>query len=185
MKKVVISLGGSLINPGRINHNFLKEFKNAIKKYPRCKIVIVTGGGKVARDYIEALKDKSEKIRSLIGIKATKLNAMLVSNFLDNEIVVPDSLSGVERILKKKNLVVCGSLGYKEKMTSDGTAADIARYIKTDLLINMTNVKGLFDKDPRKFRNAKFISEINFSESYEWVIHRVFDRGTLEEVGVL
>lgn len=26
------------------------------------------------------------------------------------------------------------------------------------------------------------ISKINFQESYEWVIHRVFDRGTLKEV---
>ena len=110
------------------------------------------------------MSDKSEKIRSLIGIKATKLNAMLVSNFLDNEVVVPDSLTDVKRNLMKKNLVVCGALGYREKMTSDGTAADVARYLKADLLINMTNVKGLYDKDPRKFKNTKLISEIGFSD---------------------
>ncbi|MBS3151534.1 UMP kinase [Candidatus Woesearchaeota archaeon] len=162
--KIVISLGGSLINPGKINYNFLKEFKNTIKKFSGYKIVIVTGGGKIAREYIGALKDKSEKVRSLIGIKATKLNAMLVSNFLDNEVVVPDSLEEVGRILKRKNLVVCGSLGYRQDMTSDGTAADVARHLKADLLINMTNVKGLYDKDPRKFKNAKFISEISFGD---------------------
>ena len=117
--KIVISLGGSLINPGKINYNFLKEFKNTIKKFSGYKIVIVTGGGKIAREYIGALKDKSEKVRSLIGIKATKLNAMLVSNFLDNEVVVPDSLEEVGRILKRKNLVVCGALGYRKDMTSD------------------------------------------------------------------
>lgn len=164
MTKVVISLGGSLINPGRINYNFLKEFKRVIKKFSRYKIVIVTGGGKIARDYIEALHDKNEKIRSLIGIKATKLNAMLVSNFLDNEVVVPDSLNDVNKLLRRKNLVVCGALGYRERMTSDGTAADVARYLKADLLINITNVNGLYDRDPRKFKNAKFIPEISFSD---------------------
>ncbi|MBI2508061.1 UMP kinase [Candidatus Woesearchaeota archaeon] len=163
MKKIVISLGGSLINPGKINYKFLRGFKATIRKFFRYKIVIVTGGGKIARDYIEALSDKNEKIRSLIGIKATKLNAMLVSNFLDNEIVVPDSLNDVKKLLKRRNLVVCGALGYRDKMTSDGTAADVARSLKADLLINMTNVKGLYDKDPGKFKNAKLISEIGFS----------------------
>ena len=169
MKKIVISLGGSLINPGKINYKFLLEFKATIRKFSRYKIVIVTGGGKIARDYIEALSDKSEKIRSLIGIKTTKLNAMLVSNFLDNEIVVPDSLKEVEKLSRMKGIVVCGALGYREKMTSDGTAADVARYLKADLLINMTNVKGFYDKDPRKFKNAKLISEIGFFDFLKMV----------------
>ena len=29
---------------------------------------------------------------------------------------------------------------------------------------NITNVPGLYDKDPRKFKNAKFISEISFGD---------------------
>ncbi len=167
--KIVISLGGSLINPGKVDYSFLKEFKNVIKKFHRYKIVIVTGGGKIARDYIDALRDKNEKIRSLIGIKTTKLNAMLVSNFLDNNIVVPDSLNEVNKIFKRNNLIVCGALGYRENMTSDGTAADAARYLEADLLINMTNVKGLYDKDPRKFKNAKFIPNISFKDFLKMV----------------
>ena len=162
--KIIISLGGSLINPGRINYGFLKEFRNVIKKFPLHKIVIVTGGGKIARDYIEALGNKNEKIRSLIGIAVTKLNAMLVSNFLGSEIVVPDSLDDVKKLLRRKNLVVCGALGYREKMTSDGTAADVARYLKADLLVNVTNVKGLYDKDPRRFKDVEFIPKISFED---------------------
>ena len=49
-------------------------------------------------------------------------------------------------------------------MTSDGTAANIAREIKADYFINITNVSGLYDKDPRKNKNAKFISRINFND---------------------
>jgi len=167
--KIVISLGGSLINPGKVNHKFLSDFKITVKKFPRYKILVVTGGGKIAREYINTLENKSEKIRSLIGIGVTKLNAMLVSNFLDSNVIVPDSLSDMARDLSKRNLVVCGALGYKEKMTSDGTAADVARYLKADMLINMTNVKGLYDKDPGKYNDAKFISKISFREFLEMV----------------
>ena len=162
--KVVISLGGSLINPGKLNLAFLKEFKNVISKFNKDKVIIVTGGGKIARDYIDGLSDKSEKIRSLIGIQATKLNAMLVSNFFDSCIVIPYSLSQIKLLLKKNNLIICGALGYEPKMTSDGTAANIAREIKADYFINITNVSGLYDKDPRKNKNAKFISRINFND---------------------
>lgn len=162
--KLVISLGGSMIAPRELNLSFLKEFKKVIRKFSKYKIVIVTGGGKIARDYINALNDKDEKIRSLIGIQATKLNAMLVSNFLDSYIVIPDSLSQVKSLLNKNNIIVCGALGYEPKMTSDGTAANVARVIKADYFVNITNVKGLYDKDPRKNNNAKFISRISFSD---------------------
>ena len=165
--KIVISLGGSLINPGEVNYAFLKDFKRVIKKFPKHKILVVTGGGKIARDYIDALKDKSKKIRSLIGIGVTKLNAMLISNFLDSNMIVPDSLNDVTRAFSKNNLVVCGALGYREKMTSDGTAADAARALKAEMLINITNVKGLYNKDPKKFKDAKFISNISFRDFLE------------------
>ena len=70
----------------------------------------------------------------------------------------------IKSLLKKNNLIICGALGYEPKMTSDGTAANIAREIKADYFINITNVSGLYDKDPRKNKNAKFISRINFND---------------------
>lgn len=164
--KIVISLGGSLIIPNNIDYDFLAKFKKTIKKFKKHKIIIVTGGGKIARIYIEALKKQglNNKIQSLIGIKTTKLNAMLLSNFLNTHILIPDSIITLKKLLKKHNIVVCGALGYKPNMTSDGTAADIAGALKADLFINMTNVSGLYNKDPRKFKNAKFIPKISFKD---------------------
>ena len=92
---------------------------------------------------------------------------MLVSNFLDSYIVIPDSLSQVKSLLNKNNIIVCGALGYEPKMTSDGTAANVARVIRADYFVNITNVKGLYNKDPRKNNNAKFISRISFSDFFK------------------
>ncbi|MBI2148801.1 UMP kinase, partial [Candidatus Woesearchaeota archaeon] len=84
MKKrvVVFSLGGSLIVPNVVNYNYLHKFKLFVRKLLKnYKVVIVTGGGKTARNYIESLKREGsdETILSLVGIMATKLNARLVA----------------------------------------------------------------------------------------------------------
>ena len=61
MKPVVMSLGGSLIVQESIDHNFIKQFKKLISKINR-KFVIVVGGGRTARIYINALaKEKVDK----------------------------------------------------------------------------------------------------------------------------
>lgn len=166
MKTYVISVGGSLIVPDKVDYDFLVKLKNTINKLKkRYKIVIVTGGGKTARNYIEPLRKAgfSNEIQCLLGIKTTKLNAMLVSNFLKANKLLPDSIIEIKHLLKRYNLVVCGSIGFKPNMTSDGDSADIARHLNAEL-INMTNVDGLFTRDPRKFKNAKFIPEISFKD---------------------
>ena len=163
MRIAVLSLGGSLIIPDKVDYNFLKNFKKSISKFKNLKFVIVTGGGKIARMYIDPLRREglSEERACLVGIKATKLNAFFLSNFLNANKLIPDSVKEVENALKKNKVVVCGALGYQPNMTSDGNAAELAKYFKTEL-INMTNVKGLYDKDPRKFKDARLIKEISF-----------------------
>ena len=169
--KIVISLGGSIIIPGEVNYTYLKKFVSLIKKYSKNnKIVIVTGGGITARKYINSLRKDNldEDIYSLIGIATTKLNARLVNGFF-NKIVVglPDSLNEVKKSLEKDNVVVIGSLGFQPDMTSDGDAAEVAEYIKADLFLNLTNVTGLYDKDPKKFKDAKLVKNIKFDEFYK------------------
>lgn len=167
MKTYVISIGGSLIVPDKVDYNFLVELRKVVNKLKKkYKIVIVTGGGKTARTYIEPLRKAgfSNEVQCLLGIKTTKLNAMLVSNFLRANKLLPDSITEIKHLLKRYNLVVCGSIGFKPNMTSDGDSADIARHLNAEMMINMTNVDGLFTRDPRKFKNAKFIPDISFRD---------------------
>jgi len=167
MKTIVISLGGSVIVPDKVDYEFLKKFKKIIDKL-KYKFVIVTGGGSTARKYMKALEkgNFSDKIYSLIGIASTKLNARVVSGFFNYKGEVPDSMLDVKKKLKREKIVVCGALGYREEMTTDGNAAELARYLGSDLFINVTNVKGLYDKDPKK-KGAKLISKISFDEFYK------------------
>jgi uridylate kinase len=74
----------------------------------------------------------------------------------------------VGKYLKKQGIVFCGALEYKDDQTSDSVAAILAKKFKGEF-VNLTNVKGLYTKDPNKYKDAKFISEISWKDFDEMV----------------
>lgn len=169
-KAVVMSLGGSLIVPDKINTKFLEEFKNIIlKNTKKYKFVIVCGGGGVARTYINGIESQKisnkEYLQGLLGVSATRLNARFMTYFFgkDANKGIPHDMKDVDDYLRKNDVVFCGALRYAKKQTSDSTAAKLAHYFNSDF-INLTNVSGLYDKNPKKFKNAKFIPEISHKD---------------------
>lgn len=172
MKKkiIVISLGGSLIVPKKVDYKFLNEFKKILEKnYNKNKFVVVCGGGTIARKYIKILKsqNKSRKKISLAGIRATRMNARTMMQFFDanSNSTLPKSMKQVKESLEKNNVVFCGALRYAPSETSDGTAAKLANYLNTEF-INLTNVPGLYTSNPTKNPKAKFIPKISW-ENFE------------------
>ncbi|VVB78941.1 Uridylate kinase [uncultured archaeon] len=163
---IVISLGGSLIIPDKINVRLIEEFKKIIlqntKKY---KFIIVCGGGNTARNYIHGLNERMELFQSFLGIAATRLNAKFMTYFFEKNVnqVIPRDMVEVENLLKKHDVVFCGALRYADDETSDATSAKLANHFNTEF-INLSDVKGLYDKNPKRFKNAKFIPEISPKE---------------------
>ena len=178
---IVISLGGSLIIPEKIGYKFLNKFKKILRKYYRMyKFVIVCGGGTIARKYISALEKegKSKRELSFAGIRATRMNANFLMQFFGKEANdgLPLNMKDIKSNLAKNSVVVCGALRYSNNSTSDTTAAKIAYYIGIDF-INITNVKGLYNKDPKKYKNAKFISKISWKEFEKMALKTKFKAG--------
>jgi uridylate kinase len=170
MKKqvIVLSLGGSLIIPGEINIKYLESFKKVIlKNKDKYKFIIICGGGSIARTYISALKEEgmNNALQSYAGISATRMNARFMSYFFeqDQKRGIPHKISELKKYAHKFDIVFSGALEYRPKQTSDSTAAQIAEAFKCKF-VNMTNVKGLHDKNPKKFKDAKFISKISWED---------------------
>lgn len=165
MDVIIISLGGSVIVPDGVDYAFLRKFKKLILSLAKKrKAVICTGGGKTARNYIQALEKEglSRHNRDLMGIEATRLNAKLVSSFLLGSAEIPTTSKEIKNMLERRRIVICG--GLRPGITSDGTTAEIARFLKAKSFVNITNVKGLYNKDPKKYKDAKFIPKINYKE---------------------
>jgi uridylate kinase len=168
---IVISLGGSLIIPDKVNTNLLDKFKEILlKNQKKYRFVVVCGGGNTARNYIKGLPyiSKREFFQGLIGIASTRLNARFMTYYFgkDANEGIPHDMEEVKNLLRKNLIIFCGALRYAKKETSDGTAAKLARFFNTDF-INLTNVQGLYDKNPKKFKKAKFIHEISHKEFYK------------------
>ncbi|MEK6888669.1 MAG: UMP kinase [Nanoarchaeota archaeon] len=168
MKILIISLGGSIIVPEKIDYLFLKNFRNSLKKFYRThKFAIVCGGGTIARKYIEILKKqgKNEKELSIAGIRATRMNALFLMQIFGKEAndSLPKNMKDIKDNLKKNNVTICGALRWASKSTSDSTAAKLANYLKSDF-INITNVSGLYTADPKKNKNAQLISAISWKD---------------------
>lgn len=169
MKKVaVLSLGGSLIIPDEVNLKYLKEFKKVIlKNTKKYKFVVVCGGGSTARKYINALREVgvNETLQSYAGISATRMNARFMNYFFNqnSERGIPHTRRLLKKYVKKQDVTFCGALEYKPNQTSDSTSADVAKIFKSDF-INLTDVSGLYDKNPKEFKDAKFISKISWED---------------------
>ena len=181
-KTIVLSLGGSLIIPDKVDYNFLEKFKKVlIKNSKKYKFIVVCGGGIVARNYISALKKdgKNEHELSLAGIRATRMNAQFMMQLFgkrySNE-SLPVDMKHVVNDIKKKTAIFCGALRYSPNETSDGTAAKLANHLKTNF-INLTNVQGLYSEDPRKNKNAKFIEYENWTNFEKRALKLKFHAG--------
>src|SRR2546427_4195093 len=82
MEKVVVSLGGSVLVPGDDDARYLRDLAALLRDVSaRVKLFVVTGGGRIARYYIETGRAFGIGERTLdeFGIAVTRLNARLLA----------------------------------------------------------------------------------------------------------
>ena len=174
-KITVLSLGGSIVAPGIIDTAFLTDFVKATKDYLDKdldrKLIIVTGGGAIARDYQNAVKAiidvKNNDILDSIGIKATHLNAILVKSLYeeyssDNLVTSLD-----DEITFSSRVLVAG--GWKPGFSTDTVAAYLAQKFSSKLIVNLSNIKKVYTADPKVDKNAKPLDNISWDEFTQMV----------------
>ena len=163
---IVISIGGSLIFGIDVNIEFFGELKKIlIKNIGNYNFSIVCGGGNTARNYATIAKKigLSEEKQDLLGIDATRMNAKLILFILDN-FTTGKIYTNIEKLADDfgEKITICG--GMKPGQRTDKVAALIAKKLNIKTLINLTNVDGVFNKDPKKNLDAKFIPELNYEQ---------------------
>lgn len=169
-KTVIISLGGSLIVPEEIDWKFVKKFKALIEEQigKGLKFILITGGGKTARKYIDAsakIDDINDEDKDWIGIHATRMNAHFIRTIFRKHAHPrinknPHDLEDFYNF--KENILVAA--GWRPGFSTDFDAVLLAKYLGIKTVINLSNIDYVCDKDPRKFPDAKKIEEISWKD---------------------
>lgn len=164
---IIISLGGSIIVPNKIDTVFLKKFILMIKKYTEkgYRFIIITGGGKICRDYnnsLEKIVKAKNKDLDWMGIATTRLNAELV-RISFGDLACEEILLNPDLIPKTDKPVVIGG-GWKPGNSSDLAAVHSAIGVSSSKLINLSNIDFIYNKDPKIFPDAEIIKEISWAD---------------------
>jgi len=160
-KRIVIKLSGRIFSMDNVK--MLKDYASFLVKISKIyQPVVVAGGGNIARHYITQARSSGADESTLdeLGIEISRLNAKLLIYALKNKAYShpPTTLQEVRHAVDDGLIVVTG--GLHPGQSTNGTAALIAEKIGAEQFLNATDVDGVYDKDPNKFKNAKKFKRI-------------------------
>jgi uridylate kinase len=168
--KIAISLGGSLLT-GKNNEAGIRLNPEKYMKYAKIvkqlhsdghELVVVCGGGKPARYLIETSKklEASREIQDNLGVKSTHINALLLMAALgdvaDNSRIYQ---RGSDLRFRQEGKILVGG-GYKPGSSTDYRTVIFAEKIGADLIINATDVDGVYTKNPKIHDDAKKLTTL-------------------------
>jgi uridylate kinase len=165
-RKFVIKVGGSLLfDKTGIRTDKIKKFAEILKRTDNIAAIIV-GGGLTARTFIKAARELQggESLCDTFGIEVSRLNARLLITAMQNS-AYPEPVKTLEEARTANlfnKIIVAG--GFVPGQSTTSVTFQIAESLKaTDILI-LTNVDGVFDKDPNKHPDAKKYDKITIDE---------------------
>jgi uridylate kinase len=164
--KAVLKLGGFVFDEG-LPPTKIDSYAKVIKAFSRKnQMIVVTGGGPIARRYIAAARalGASETFCDQIGIQVSRLNAQLLAAALEGTVSleIPESIEDMTKLARSGLVVVMG--GLQPGQSTNAAAALAAEVMRADLLVNATSVSGVYSADPRKGPHAVKLAEVTPDE---------------------
>ena len=174
-----------------IDTKVLKYLADEIKllKDAGFEIAIVIGGGNFIRG-VSAAKDGIIKRTSgdYMGMLATVINAVAMQEALEYDGISTRVQSAIKMEQVAESFIVRKAIRHLEKgrivifaagtgnpfFTTDTAGVLRASEIKANYIIKATKVDGVYDKDPKKFSDAKLLHKLTYEEALDKNI-RVMD----------
>jgi uridylate kinase len=165
--RIIFRIGGSVV-ASPINTDLMSKYVEILKslKVQGHEVVVVVGGGTLAREFIGIAKNLGLELpeQDEIAISVSRLFAQLfLKKFRDLACdKVALTLGEAADCLDEGKIVVMG--GLKPGITTDAVAALVAERVGADLLVKGTDQDGIYDKDPRKYADAVKMDRLSFDD---------------------
>lgn len=195
-KRILIKLSGESLmgDVALIDKNKTKEIAELIKRVREMgiEVGIVIGGGNFFRG--RSNQDMYQLYVDTMGMLGTVMNALGLADAFRNAevpciISTPFDLNGLipkyddGEVLGKidDNVVIFGGGTGHIGCSTDTCASNKASLIKADTIIKLTNVDGVYDKDPNKYEDAVMYEYLTHEEVLANPEIKVMDLGAVEE----
>lgn len=182
--KVVVKIGGSVaIGEDGPNTEYFRKMAPILKDVKKKHQLIVSiGGGKFIRRYYKHVNNMGFSNAEIewMGIDLVRANVHFLSSLLKMK-----PLFTLEEINSRTSGVIGG---IKPGRSTDANAAIAAEKIKADIIIKLTDVDGVYDRNPKQFKDAKKIEKISFSDVGKYATdgkpgdYGVFDKLALKTI---
>lgn len=153
------------------------------------EICIVIGGGNIFRGISAAAYGMHRAVADGIGMLATVMNSVAFQNSLERLGVDTRVMSAISmpticeqyvrrkalRHLSEKRIVISAAGSGNPYFTTDTGAILRALELDCDILMKATKVDGVYDCDPEKNPDAKFLKTLSYKDAVEKNI-RVMDQ---------
>ena len=170
---IVISVGGSLLIPERIDVSFLKHLKGMTTHFVQegYQIVLAIGGGKTSRYYGRAALEFNHIDNTdldWIGIKTIHLNCELVHRVFRDLDVHSDIIFKAEDAQEVvSSIIIVGA--WEPGHSSDYNAVSVAQTLGAKRVINFSNTSHVYNRDPQEDSKAQKITQISWGDYRELI----------------
>jgi uridylate kinase len=180
-KRILLKLSGeALAGPQGvgINTTTIKQIAQDVALAHRAgvEIGLVIGGGNIHRGVAASAEGMDRASADYMGMLATMINALALQDALEKQNVptrVQSAIAMAEiaepyirrraiRHLEKGRIVIFGAGTGNPYFTTDTAASLRAMEINAQVLMKATKVDGIYDKDPKKYSDAKKYESINY-----------------------
>ena len=182
--KFVIKIGGSLLFDAEQQYELgrYKEYAKLIQQFKNQghEIIVVVGGGSLAKSLVEKGQRLGGNREALdyLGIAATWVSAQLMITAL-GELAYPVPVMTEQQLLDLQQdgrLLVLG--GLEPGQSTNAVAARVAELTQFEVLLNVTDVEGVFDRDPKQSGQAKLLPELTVTELQNIIASLASEPGT-------
>ncbi|MFP4045618.1 MAG: hypothetical protein ACLFS3_01000 [Candidatus Aenigmatarchaeota archaeon] len=178
--KIVVKIGGSLCMTGSgPDSDYLSSLLPKLEEIDEeHELSICVGGGELVREYGESIENfnLSDREKETCFVDIMKANVRFLSYLLDKE--PKFDLSDY----KGEEVIVSGT---GPGRSTDANAAEVAAKMKADLLVKMTDVEGIYDRDPKEFEDAEKMDTVKFEDLEDIDNNKIpMDYGILDPLAV-